>query len=300
VIPVFRSAVVVVCAAASVARFASSASSAPPQSQTFRASTNIVPIYATVTDGSGGLVNDLEASDFEVHDNGARQAITVFRRGAQPITIAILLDTSPSLFPEAARTAAAISEFASRLRDDDRAALGVFSHAVTLDPSLTRDAAALLDRLRAPAPWPAGTALWDAIDAGRQALMHEGGRRVVLVVSDGADNASRAAPDAIRSALQREGVVVYAIAVRGRFGLDTSEMGALAGASGGRLMELRTADDLPAAMQQVADELHHQYQLGFAAARLDDRVHRIEVKVRRRGLVVRARRAYLASATEVR
>jgi Ca-activated chloride channel family protein len=291
-----RQSWLVVCAALTGA----AASIAFQSPQVFRAGTSVVPVYATVTDASGALADGLTASDFEVHDNGARQAISIFRSGAQPITIAVLLDTSPSLFPIAARAASAVTELAARLREDDRAVVGTFSHAVTLDPGLTHDASTLVGRLRAPAPWPAGTALWDAIDAGRLALVHEGGRRVVLIVSDGADNASRVDPAATRTALQREGVVIYAIAVRGRFGLDTSDMGALANATGGRLIELGSADDVGAAMQQVADELHHQYLIGFAATRLDDRLHRIEVKVKRRGLTVRARRAYFASTKELR
>ncbi|HET9371165.1 MAG TPA: VWA domain-containing protein [Vicinamibacterales bacterium] len=268
--------------------------------QTFRSSTSIVAVYATVTDARGALVTDLGAADFEISDNGARQNITVFKSDVQPITIAILLDTSPSLFPAAGRTASAVAEFTKRLMPGDRAAIGTFSHAVTLDPQLTSDPVTLLARLGAPGPWPAGTALWDAIEAGRAALANEGGRRVVLVVTDGADNASRVDPNATRSALQREGVMVCAITVRGRFGLETSEIGALANATGGRSTTVQSADDIAAAMQRIADELHQQYVLGFSPKTLDDKLHRLEVQVKRRDLVVRARRMYLASKTELR
>jgi Ca-activated chloride channel family protein len=268
--------------------------------QTFRSGTNIVAVYATVTDARGALVSDLTAADFQIDDNGARQTISIFKNDVQPITIAILLDGSPSLFPAADRSAAAVIEFSKRLLPADRATIGTFSHTVTLDPQLTSDSTTLLGRLAAPAAWPAGTALWDAIEAGRSALAAEGGRRVVLVVTDGADNASRVDPNRTRSALQREGVMVYAIAVRGRFGLDTSEIGALANATGGRALTLTSADDMPAAMQRIADELHHQYVLGFASTSLDDRLHRLDVTVKRRDLVVRARRMYFASKAELR
>ena len=268
--------------------------------QTFRSGANIVAVYATVTDERGALVNDLTAADFQIDDNGRRQTISLFKSDVQPITIAILLDTSPSLFPAAERTATAVAELAKRLLPDDRAVVGTFSQAVTLDPQLTGDPVTLLARLGAPGPWPAGTALWDAVEAGRSALAAEGGRRVVLVVTDGADNASRVDPNQTRSALQRDGVMVYAIAVRGRFGLDTSEIGALANATGGRSMTLASADDIPAAMQRIVDELHHQYVLGFSPASLDDKLHRLDVRVKRRDVVVRARRMYLASRTELR
>jgi Ca-activated chloride channel family protein len=269
-------------------------------SQVYKTGTHVVPIYATVTDARGQLVRDLTAADFEIQDNGARQTVSMFTNDVQRVTVAILLDESPSLFPAASRTTAAVTEFTTRLLPDDRACIGMFGHTVTLDPQLTGNPQTLLARLNGPKTWPAGTALWDAIDAGRAALAAEGGRRVVLVVSDGADNASRVDPNDVRIRLQREGVLVYAIGVRGRFGLETSELGALASASGGRGIELRGSDDLPAVMAAIADELHHQYVIGFSPASLDGRLHRLEVKIKRPGLTVRARRMYLAANSEAR
>ena len=273
---------------------------APAAGQVFKSGARAVPIYATVTDSSGGLVTDMTAADFLIDDNGARQSITVFKSDVQPITMAILLDTSPSLFPAFSRTAAAVKEFTRLLSPGDRACLGTFSHVVTLDPTLTEDPETLLGRLSTPAPWPAGTAIWDAVEAGRNALAAEGGRRVVLIVSDGADNASRIDPNEARTTLQREGVMVYAILLRGRFGLDTSDIGALANATGGRAIELKSADDIPAAMKRIADELHHQYVIGFSPEKLDDKVHRLDVKVKRPGVTVRARKSYYAARTDPR
>ena len=60
--------------------------------------------------------------------------------------------------------------------------------------------------------------------------------------------------------------------------------------------ELKAADDLAATAQRIADELHRQYVLGFSPQTLDDKVHRIDVKVRKPGLIVRARRSFLASS----
>ncbi len=266
--------------------------------QVFTTSTHTVPVYATVTDARGELVANLTAADFQIEDNGARQSIAIFKHDIQPITIAILVDASPSLFPAAGQTAAVVTEFSRRLLPDDRACLGTFSHVVTLDPELTGRADALVARLGAAAPWPAGTALWDAIDAGQRALAGEGGRRVILVVTDGEDNASRVDPDVTRAALQRDGVLVYAFAVRGRFGLDTSEIGALANATGGRAIELKSSADVSTAMQRVADELHAQYVLGFNSTKLDGKLHRLDVTVKRPGATVRARRTYLAAKAE--
>jgi Ca-activated chloride channel homolog len=264
--------------------------------QPFRTGVNTVPIYATVTDSRGALVADLSAQDFEVEDEGRRQPITVFNRDVQAMTIAILLDRSPSVFDVSQRLHTAVTEFVGRLLPADRACLGTFSHVVTLNPSLTSEHDALLRHLGDDAPFPAGTALWDAVEAGRASVAGEGGRRVVLIFTDAADNSSRLDIDDTRTALQKDGVMTYAVGVRGREGLETRELTAITRATGGWYFELKPADDVAGRMQQIADELHRQYAIGFTPSALDDRLHRIVVKVKRPGLTVRARRAYFASS----
>jgi VWFA-related protein len=269
-----------------------------PRQDTFRTSTRMVPIYATVSDASGALVSNLTARDFQVDDNGKTVPITLFEGGVQPITMAILLDRSPSLFPVAERAQSAVTELSRRLLPGDRACLGTFCQVVSLDPTLTADANALVKHLGDDVPWPAGTALWDAVEAGRAALERESGRRVILVVSDALDNCSRVDVAALRAHLEHDGIMFYAITIRGREGTDTSELGALARATGGWSFELKPADDLVVAARRVADELHRQYLLGFAPRSLDDKLHRIDVKVKKSRYSVHARRSYVASSHE--
>jgi Ca-activated chloride channel homolog len=263
--------------------------------QTFRAENRTVAVYATVTDSRGALLADLKASDFQIDDDGHKRPITVFKSDVQPITVAILLDRSPSLFLVAQRTQDAVGEFMRRFDRGDRACFGTFSQIVSLDPTFSNDRDALLHHLADDVAWPAGTALWDAVDVARVALEHEPDRRVVLIVSDGADNCSRLEPRVVESRLQRDNVMVYAVGVRGREGLEGSDLDALARATGGIAFELRPADDLAATMRRVADELHRQYVLGFTPVALDDKIHRIDVRVSKSGAVVRARRSYVAS-----
>jgi Ca-activated chloride channel homolog len=264
--------------------------------QAFRLDVNTVAVYATVTDARGALVTDLVAADFEIDDDGRRQPLTVFKSGSQPITTAILVDQSPSVFPTAALSRTMVTEFARRLLPGDRACLGTFSQVVSLDPAFTGDQETLLRHLGDNVPWPAGTALWDAVEAGRAALDLEGGRRVILLVTDAQDNCSRSDVEQVRTRLQQEGVMVYAVGVRGREGLDTSDIGAVARATGGWCFELKAAADVGATAQRIADELHLQYVLGFSPQKLDDRVHRLDIKVRKPGLTVRARRSFVASS----
>lgn len=264
--------------------------------QPLRSGVDLVPVYATVTDRAGRLVTDLSVEDFEILDNGRRQRITTFGAGIRPFSIAILLDRSPSLFEAASRTQEAITAFTRHLQPRDNACLGTFGHTVSLVPDLTNDSETLLQRLGDDVPFPAGTALWDAIEAGRLALANEGGRRVILVVTDAADNCSRTDPSLLRTSLERDGVLLYAVGIRGREGLSLRELSAMARMTGGWYFELRPTDDVSKTMERVADELHRQYVIGFSPQALDDKVHRIEVRMARSGLTVRARRSYVASS----
>ena len=127
---------------------------AAARQDTFRTSTRTVPIYATVSDASGALVSNLTATDFQVDDNGKTVPITLFEGGVQPLTMAILLDRSPSLFPVAQRGQSAVTELSHRLLPGDRACLGTFCQVVSLDPTLTADADALVKHLGDDVPWP--------------------------------------------------------------------------------------------------------------------------------------------------
>jgi VWFA-related protein len=274
-------------------------SSSAQQQAPFRSGVDLVPLYVTVTDQRGLFLPDLTQERFSIRDNGVEQPIEVFHAGAQPITMAILLDRSPSLYNEAARTRQAVAEFTTRLIPGDRAALGFFSHVVTLDPALTGEPDVMLKHLGDPAPLPAGTALWDALDAGRAALKNEGGRRVVLAITDAADNASRSNVEDVRSAIEKDGMLLYVIAVRGRGGMQTANLETLSRSTGGWYFELKPSDNLAETMQRVADELHRQYVIAFRPRTLDDKTHRLEVRVKlpltdRRDPVVRARRSYFA------
>jgi Ca-activated chloride channel family protein len=268
----------------------------PRAGQVIRAAVHEVPIYATVTDAKGSLVADLTRNDFEVDDNGKRQPIAVFKSDLQPIAVAILIDASPSVYRLADRIRGAVTVFTEHLLPLDRACLGTFNQVVSLDPTLTADRDVLIHHLGDDVPFPAGTALWDAIEAGRRALSAEGAHRVILVVTDAEDNCSRADPSAVRSHVEEDGAMVYVIGVRGGGGLAAREVDALSRATGGWYFELKPDDDVETAMTRVADELHRQYVLGFDATTLDNRTHRIDVRVSRPGLTVRARRSYLASA----
>jgi Ca-activated chloride channel family protein len=265
------------------------------QQKPIRSVSNTVEIYATVTDRQGRLIPDLKVTDFEIRDEGKTQPITVFEAGIQPITSVVMLDESPSVFESSERIANGVAAFNKQLLTGDRATLGYFSHIVRLEPALSRNLTRLLnDFPPGRQRFPAGTAVWDALDAAAAVLASESGRRVVLILTDAEDNCSQSNPEEVRDRFGREGTMVYAIGVRGDGGLPVRELRDLTRDSGGYYFELKPEDDLAATFARVADELHRQYVIGFAAPQLDGKSHEITVRVNRQGASIRARRSYVA------
>ena len=261
----------------------------------FRASVDTVSIYATVSDADGRLVPDLVKEDFTVLDNGTPREITLFSSETQPITVAIMLDMSGSMFSRFLRLRTSTLSFVDALLPQDRAQIGSFGDEIAISPHLTGDKQVLRRVLRNEL-WPmGGTPIWNALDTAMTALASESGRRVVLTITDGRNMCSFPRclkPDAVERRAVREGFMLYAIGMDGT-GLD-GEIMTMAEETGGGHFALPEGADLTATFARVADELRRQYLIGFSPAVLDGRLHRIDVRVGRQGMKVRARRNYLA------
>jgi Ca-activated chloride channel homolog len=292
----------------------------PAQQQpTFRSGARTVAVYATVSDKDGRLVPDLARDAFEIRDNGKPQPLTVFSNEIQPITVVMMLDRSGSMRGNVRLVEQAAEEFVKGLRPDDKARIGIFAERIDIQPSaFTSDRETLLSFLRSDLPVTGPTPLWNALDEGIGALSGQEGRKVVLVFSDGGDapatlrSNNRSMADVMRRA-QQEDVMLYAIGLQttvlrgpsggGGIGGLTGSMtslrpdpglGIVADDTGGGYFELTRGDDLGATFARVADELHRQYALGFEPPTLDDRMHKLDVRVNQRGMKVRARKVYFA------
>lgn len=264
---------------------------------TFSSGIDTVATYVTVVGQGGALEGGLSVKDFEIRDDGQPRPITQFESGSLPITMVVLLDDSPSLRASLPVTQAAATALIQRLQRGDRALIGVFSRTVRLNGNLTGNQDELLEQLNSSMPLMAGTALWDAVSAGLSALEDEGGRRVILLLTDGDDNSSQADAAAIATRATREGVMIYAVGIRGAERRLSKGLKDLALETGGWFFELKPSDNLVSTFQRVADELRNQYLLGFSPAVLDGKVHRLDVNVKRHGLTARARKSYVAART---
>jgi Ca-activated chloride channel family protein len=303
------------------------------QEPVFRAGTRTVPVYVTVTDAEGRLVPDLGRDDFEILDNGRPQAISVFANDTQPIMVVMMLDRSGSMVDNFRLVQEAAERFVTRLLPADKARIGSFSYRIQVDPrTFTNDRDELLRILYKELQDPGPTPLWNAVAVGMTALLHQEGRRVVLVFTDGADNPGnqRATNVSLGDVMKRareEDVMVYAVGLTGRAPMGgmgrrggyggwgryppppgggggmgrlqkpDEGLAKIAAESGGGYFELDSTDDLGATFARVADELHHQYAMGFSPEKLDGKAHKLDVRVKRPGMTARARKSYVATPT---
>lgn len=194
----------------------------------------------------------------------------------------------------------AATQFVIRLLPEDRARVGSFSDKIRVSPpDFTGDRDELMRILRDDIQFGNPTALWDATDVSMDALKDMQGRRVVLVFTDGADTYSRRSQGDILNRARSEEFMIYAIGLRSQMrgqGVTRPDAGLkkVAEETGGGYFELRRTDELNATFTRVAAELHSQYALGFTPQAIDGKVHKLEVRVARPGLVARARKSYVA------
>lgn len=264
---------------------------------TFRSGVDAVAVYAVVTDRDGRPVDGLAQEDFRITDQGRPVPITLFSRERQPLSVALLLDTSESTLGKVFRIRDAARAFVHALEPDDRVRIGTFGDEIAISAAATGDRATL-DRILLEELWPGGaTPLWNALDAGMSAVSREQGRRIVIAVTDGDNTASLPGFDGTLASVQRRAVaddfMLYAIGMEG--GALSRAMVNLSETSGGAHVDVKRDADLDATFAGIADELRHQYLLGFVPITRDGKIHDLDVRVTRPGLKVRSRRSYLPS-----
>lgn len=273
------------------------AGQAPPAqqaqpNQVFRARVDTVAVYPLVSAPDGRLSTDLTRDDFIVLDNGKPAAIEVFSSDQQPITAALMLDTSASMDDRLVRVRDAASRLIDAIGPLDRLRIGTFGSEIALSPWLTGDKQVLTRILREEL-WPGGsTPLWNALGAGMKSLAAETGRRTIVAVTDGVDTTG-GTQLGVTTRATNELFMIYGVGMEGK-GLSPALVKLIA-ETGGGYFSLTRKDDLGAAFARLALELRHQYLVGFVPNDLDEKVHTLSVQVKRPGFNVRAPQQFLAS-----
>jgi Ca-activated chloride channel family protein len=264
----------------------------------FRATSELVSTAVTVRDGAGRLVTTLGKDDFTVEEDGVPQPITQFTKERVPVSLSLTLDISDSMRGQRIVDArAALAKFLdSLLAVEDEASLLGFNHATRMYGPWTTDRADLRTKLEAIRP-SGGTALYDAIDAALpQFESRQHPRAAILLVSDGADTASDLTPTELKQKLVRSDVFLYAIGIdsidaRNSTRINPFTLNELTSQGGGYTEIIRSTEELGPATERIAEELNHQYMIGYTpTTRADGSYHTVRVKVSNDNYRVRARR----------
>jgi VWFA-related protein len=270
----------------------------------FQSGVDLISLTATVVDSEGRLVMGLPIDAFELFEEGERQTITQFTNERVPVSLAVLLDVSDSMFGQRLVDArSAVERFLFELLDkNDEFSVVAFNHHArpltrwTQAPDVVKSAMSELK--------PFGsTALYDAVLTALPMMNTRAKQRAsIVIISDGADTASDAALREVRSALVRSDAFVYAIAVDPpakraiNETVNVSALNEITGGSGGNTELVHQTSDLVAATARIADELNSQYVLGFySRLPLDGSYRSLRVRATNPEYRVRARRGYIAT-----
>jgi len=241
----------------------------PPAPPSFSSESELVVLQVTVFDRSGNAVPQLSRDVFHVVEDGTPQTITMFSGEDAPVAVGLIVDNSSSMLTRRAMVTAGVTAFAESSKPEDQAFSIVFNEharralpetvAFTSNPTLLQASIAAV---------PAGgqTALHDAVIAGLDQLATaERQKHVLVVLSDGEDNASKQSEDDMLRRANRSNALIYAVSTKR---LDTSVgnerlLRKLARSTGGELYTPRTERDVVAAFAEIGSKIRQGYTIGY-------------------------------------
>ena len=285
---------------------AAAATALAAQGQRIRSGVELVSLNVTAIDGQGKFVTDLTEEEFEVYEDGARQKLTFFSKTQQPISLALLLDTSASMEERMFVAQEAAIGFAKQMHKEDQAEVIDFDSQVRVLAPFTNDAAALEKAIRTTTP-NGSTSLYNALYIALKELKKvkasstsEIRRQAIVLLSDGDDTSSLIEFDQVLDLAKRSEVVIYAIGLRqgeiARREFKEAEfvLKQLATETGGRAYFPTDARELAKIYQGVWDELSSQYALAYSSAnpKRDGAWRRIQVRLLRPSITGRTKQGY--------
>lgn len=282
------------------------------QVQVFRAQVDLVNMGVTVTDKKGNLVTDLTAEEFEITEDGKTQTVRYFAVGdggeqAPELHLGLLLDVSQSMTEDITFTKTAAIKFLNTLTDAVDITVVDFDTEVRVARYSQREFARLVERIRQQkvSGW---TALYDAIGVYLDDAAGQGGRKIMLLYSDGGDTRSAIRYDELLDLLKASDVTVYTIgqldhqSSSGRFEARMV-LQRIADTTGGQAFFPSSVKALDGVYEKVLAEIRAQYLLGYHSTNvdLDGRWRNVTVKILRkdsRDLRIRSRKGYFGPYKE--
>jgi VWFA-related protein len=298
-----------------------------PAQDVIKVNVNLVNVLCTVHNKAGGLIGNLEKTDFTVFEDGKQQEIKYFTRETDlPLTIGLLVDTSSSQERLIDTERNAAHQFFTRvLRPKDEAFLIQFGAEADLLQDSTSSPKLLLDGLNQlrlsvptgglhPGPVPtmqnlAGTILYDAVYlAANEKLRTEVGRKAIVVITDGVDTGSKISRDKSIEAALKADSIIYSIfyqdvAAYGPFGGGgggRGELQRMSAETGGKVFDVDRKHTLDEAFREIQEEMRSQYSIGYTPtnSKKDGTFRKLEIRVSNKDNKVQTRKGYYAIETE--
>jgi Ca-activated chloride channel family protein len=267
----------------------------------FHSQAQEVVLHATVVDEKQRLITNLTRDSFQVFENGQPQPITSFRQEDVPVAMGVVIDNSGSMREKREKVAKAAENLIASSNPQDQVFVVNFSDEYFLDQDFTNDPKRLRDALE-KLEARGGTALYDAVVASADHLKKNAKlqKKVLFVVTDGEDDASRESLEqAVRKLQEENGPTIYAIGIlgdekqrRAKRALQT-----IAERTGGIAFLPRSVDEVDEISRTVAKDIRNQYTIvykpttpkrvgGYRTIKVDARASG------HKGLVVRTRSGY--------
>jgi VWFA-related protein len=230
----------------------------------FRADSRLVEVPVTITDARGRYIDNLRQPQFTVMEQGQARPVAAFELHSSNLSCALLLDTTGSMQAALPALKNAALKLIGELRENDSVAVYNFQETVSLRQPFTTDKrSAKRAVLRA---YPDGrTALNDALVTVARDIAGRGGKKAIVVFTDGADNMSTLTAEVATRRAKMVGAPVYAIA-QGEALLHPAllrELRSVSVATGGLPFVIRRPDEIRSVFESVAGDLKHGYLLAF-------------------------------------
>lgn len=281
---------------------------------TFRSGVEAVTVSAVVRDSRGRVIRDLKKTDFEVIDAGTPRRITDFYAGESAVSLAVLLDISGSMSVggNMDRARQAVNLALANLRPkQDEACLFTFDSELKEVRPFTTDLTRITSVNLEGKPWGL-TSLYDAIGTmARRVAERRNRHRALLVITDGVDTGSRMTPPQVSYVASMIDVPVYllvvsnpvdnpehelaVLAASGQGAPNTATLADLARWTGGEMAVASEPEDSTKALRELMGNLRHQYLLSFEPGARPG-WHPLEIRTRKKNLIVHARSGYLAGS----
>ena len=293
------------------AAFAAPSAQAPDAKPNFSSQSELVVLHVAVKDRKGGYVGGLGQESFRVVEDRRPQEISFFNSQDAPVTVGLLIDASGSMAPNRNMVIAASMAFSKAMNPQDEFFVLGFNEDIhtplPADKPFTNSEPVLRVALVQAIKARGQTAIYDALSTGLD-YVQKGGfeRQVLIVLSDGGDNASETTRARVLANAQASNAVIYTIALVDPMDpeADPGFLRQLSDATGGVAFRPKTANQIEEILQQVARDIRNMYTIGYvpsdpavSSRARKEALRRVAVDVRLptgQKLAVRTRRAYLA------